>query len=63
MAGIAGAGDDRQVGMGGAQFFDEALGGDRLIHGEDHCGGSLNPQLVQLGRHRGIAEYCRITLA
>ena len=43
---IAGAGNDRQGGMGSTQFLDQLLGQHVLVHGQDDGGTIGHAQLV-----------------
>jgi hypothetical protein len=57
MAGIAGAGDDRQVGYCARSFLTSAGPSNRLIHGQDHGAGIVQRRAgISAHRHRGIAE-------
>jgi hypothetical protein len=58
VAGIAGAGDDRQVGVLRAQLLDQPLGEYRLVHGQDHRAGRIEPEPGQRAL-RGVAEEHR----
>ena len=54
MAGIARAGDDRQIGLGRAQAADQPLHRNGFIHGEDNRGGIVQPQPLKRIVARGI---------
>ena len=62
MGGVAGAGDDRQVGVLGAQALGDAGGQHRIVHRQDHRVGLAEvpaSRSARVARHRRTSRHSR----